>query len=576
MENNTYLSRLTKIKDYKLQEIIGKGSYGQVYKAEKNKKIYAIKVLDKQQIKEKNLQKYVNNEVQIMKNINHQNIVQFYEAFENSFALFIVMEYCNEGPKAFQNGYMLPQSKVCNFLDEKTPSISTFYKKSNTQSIYENNSSVLYCDLNPEDLEISIYNIIIDTINCLDELKLQSNTQCLVNYILSDFSFLEFNVWIQRCDKAELSTEIGKPSFNESGSLIEYKKNLILFGGFSIQGVEQNNIFVNIYSMKNHSWTIQKTFGSLKPVIRFGHGAVVYKNYMVVFGGAEVFCKNRKQRNFFNDLWMLNLDNFEWQLIKCNGEIPETRRNFGFCLVGNHFYAYGGISQGEKVINQLSMINLDDKDHPLEWIQAKTLGTPPCNRYQHSQVYNQDLNCLIIHSGRTDDIRQKEYVLKDVYVLQMFTMNWICASVSGNSNFERFSHAYTQTDQRIFIFGGASQDMFNDCGLYILEMDQYLANKMKYLNTRDSFVKKASLLRLNNQNEEEINIIQQQTKCSNDKINYVKSFQPTPNKQQLKIQNFQKDLSEFENYMNLTKTNYQPSQDNSIQKFNEFYRVNKN
>ena len=70
-KQQSYFKQLTQVKDYQLREIIGKGSFGQVYKAIKDSKVYAIKVLDKQLIKQKNIQKYVDNEIQAMKNLNH-------------------------------------------------------------------------------------------------------------------------------------------------------------------------------------------------------------------------------------------------------------------------------------------------------------------------------------------------------------------------------------------------------------------------------------------------------------------------------------------------------------------------
>ncbi|KAL4438424.1 hypothetical protein ABPG74_009463 [Tetrahymena malaccensis] len=87
----------TSVQGYTLHEILGKGSFGQVFKATKNNKVYAIKMIDKPLIRKKNLQKYVNNEVKVMRELKNQNTVRLYEAFEDKDILYLVMEYCNQG-----------------------------------------------------------------------------------------------------------------------------------------------------------------------------------------------------------------------------------------------------------------------------------------------------------------------------------------------------------------------------------------------------------------------------------------------------------------------------------------------
>jgi 5'-AMP-activated protein kinase catalytic alpha subunit len=83
------------VQGYTLHEILGKGSFGQVFKATKSGKVFAIKMIDKPLIRKKNLQKYVNNEVKVMRELKNPNTVRLYEAFEDKDVLYLVMECCN-------------------------------------------------------------------------------------------------------------------------------------------------------------------------------------------------------------------------------------------------------------------------------------------------------------------------------------------------------------------------------------------------------------------------------------------------------------------------------------------------
>ena len=84
---------------YKIGKKLGQGSYGEVYLStdKKTNKKVAIKVVpkNKSHINESNPE--IVNEIEILKNLEHQNIVKIYEFFEGKKYFYIVTEYCNEG-----------------------------------------------------------------------------------------------------------------------------------------------------------------------------------------------------------------------------------------------------------------------------------------------------------------------------------------------------------------------------------------------------------------------------------------------------------------------------------------------
>lgn len=60
---------------------MGKGSFGEVYKVSKNGTIYAIKLIEKELVKRKKLEQYVDNEIKIMKELDSKYTVKLYDTF---------------------------------------------------------------------------------------------------------------------------------------------------------------------------------------------------------------------------------------------------------------------------------------------------------------------------------------------------------------------------------------------------------------------------------------------------------------------------------------------------------------
>ncbi|CAA9987967.1 calcium-dependent protein kinase 3, putative [Plasmodium knowlesi strain H] len=78
------------------EEPLGKGTYGSVYKAtDKLLKIHrAVKVVSKKKLK--NVHRF-RQEIDIMKNLDHPNVIKLLETFEDSKQIYLVMELCTGG-----------------------------------------------------------------------------------------------------------------------------------------------------------------------------------------------------------------------------------------------------------------------------------------------------------------------------------------------------------------------------------------------------------------------------------------------------------------------------------------------
>lgn len=84
--------------DYDIITQLGKGGYGKVFEVrhKKTKAVRACKYIAKSKMKEKDLQR-IRREINILKKVDHPNIVKIYEVYETNRSLYIIMEKCNGG-----------------------------------------------------------------------------------------------------------------------------------------------------------------------------------------------------------------------------------------------------------------------------------------------------------------------------------------------------------------------------------------------------------------------------------------------------------------------------------------------
>ncbi|KAJ6247933.1 serine/threonine-protein kinase pkga-related [Anaeramoeba flamelloides] len=98
--NSDFSSKnIPSISDFELVKHISSGSYGQVFLARKKQTndLFAIKVLEKQDMTLKNLVQKVNDEKKIMIKSSNDFVVKLFYSFQSEKKLYLVMEYCPGG-----------------------------------------------------------------------------------------------------------------------------------------------------------------------------------------------------------------------------------------------------------------------------------------------------------------------------------------------------------------------------------------------------------------------------------------------------------------------------------------------
>ena len=108
-----------------LEKRLGKGSFGEVFLTtiKGDNKYYATKKYERETIEKSGQMKYLKNEINILQNLSHPNIVKFIDIKKTKKHYYIVMEYCNGGElfKALEKyqlkyGKPFPQELVQYFM----------------------------------------------------------------------------------------------------------------------------------------------------------------------------------------------------------------------------------------------------------------------------------------------------------------------------------------------------------------------------------------------------------------------------------------------------------------------------
>ncbi len=128
-------------------DFIGKGSFSKVYVGYKKGDIkkenkYAIKKIYKKN-DEKYL-KYVDKEIEIMKKLNHKNIIKLYDIIYTEKYIFLVLEYCDNDLHSFINKTDLDEANIKYIIRQITDAL---------KYIMDNN--IVHRDLKPHNILIN-------------------------------------------------------------------------------------------------------------------------------------------------------------------------------------------------------------------------------------------------------------------------------------------------------------------------------------------------------------------------------------------------------------------------------------
>lgn len=125
------------------QEILGGGRFGQVHKCMENSSglTLAAKIIKARSAKEKEV---VKNEIQVMNQLDHANLIQLYAAYESRADIILVLEYVDGGElfdRIIDENYKLMELDTVTFIRQICDGLQHMHK------MY-----ILHLDLKPENI----------------------------------------------------------------------------------------------------------------------------------------------------------------------------------------------------------------------------------------------------------------------------------------------------------------------------------------------------------------------------------------------------------------------------------------
>lgn len=128
--------------NYHIYEEIGRGKYSVVYKGRKKKTIEFVAVKSVDRMRRKKLM----NEVRIFHNLEHPNVLKFFNWYETRNHLWIIFEYCPAGDllKLLEDDKKLPEQSIRKFAFELVEGLS-----------YLHENGIIFADLKPGNVLIN-------------------------------------------------------------------------------------------------------------------------------------------------------------------------------------------------------------------------------------------------------------------------------------------------------------------------------------------------------------------------------------------------------------------------------------
>lgn len=271
----------------------------------------------------------------------------------------------------------------------------------------------------------------------------------------------------------------------DSHSAVAHERFMVIFGGF-VGGSRSNQVFV--LDLGSMTWSAPQVSGRL-PAPRSGHTAVAYQGNMYVYGGSG------DDGVKFSDLWKLSLTTYQWENVELVGTVPAGRSGHTAVLYRHWMIIFGGVKELTKETNEMYGFNLDTQHWSLlqeeraieDPVSAVQLEEYKKSKLQHSKSSHSPSpspphSALKVHQSPAIHIHKHDSPSspdsdhssgkKKKAHLYDGPPSPLLGRIVGRAPYPRDGHSAVLIGDKMFIFGGDRYQMpFND--LYVFALNDH-------------------------------------------------------------------------------------------------------
>ena len=196
-----------------------------------------------------------------------------------------------------------------------------------------------------------------------------------------------------------------KPGKVSNHGAIVYKDQMIIYGG-TFNYINSEKCMFNL-NLKTLEWKAINQKG-IKPSTRDEHSVVLYNDSLLVFGGSLT------KGAFANDLWVYSIQSEEWKKIESTGPQPMPRSGHSACILEADMYIFGGLTDENKRCNDLWVCHLSN----YQWEEVKVENPPKARSYHSMNTFEGKIYIF----GGLLSITQE---LNDVYSFDPADKKWV-------------------------------------------------------------------------------------------------------------------------------------------------------
>ena len=253
-----------------------------------------------------------------------------------------------------------------------------------------------------------------------------------------------------------------------------------LFGGFG----QNTDLWILRYEGDTWRWENMDTKGGDTPSQRGGHSGIFVsegpgQDYIIVFGGSQSFLSVATDSTTYKLPDPRNWGSI-WEILETTCTIPSARAEHTAVYDEgmNRMVVFGGYTNS--VTASSETYTLDFSVTPASWTLVNIPGVKPPARYGHSAVRGTE--GVMVFGGRNES----EEFFNDCWRLKIWENNWEEMSVTGDEPPARWQHTAVWMDPSpgetggMLIFGGqdGNEEYLDD--FWILREPDYAAGEFNY------------------------------------------------------------------------------------------------